>query len=135
MSSVLIVDEDANARIIAATLLPLCPLRVRSATNASDACDIAYHEDVAVVVLNLNSRTSDGFEALRQLRIRCGTLRIVVVTDWEEAAVERLARRLGADVCLRKPMSPDQLTTTVEKLMAIALRPNASWVQPLSGQG
>ena len=133
--TVLIVDEDANARIIAAALLPLRQLHARSATNVGEACDIAYQEDVAVVVVNLNSRTANGFETLRQLRNRCATLRIVVVTDWEEPAVERLARRLGADAFLRQPMSPGQLTTTVENLMAIALLPNASWVQPLIGQG
>lgn len=133
MSSVLIVDEDANARIIAATLLPLRQLRVRSTTNASEACDIADQEDVAVVVLNLNSRTSNGFEALRQLRNRCATLRIVVVTDWEEAAVERLARRLGADAFLRQPMLARQLITAVEELTALALPPNLSWACPQAG--
>ncbi|MFI5397458.1 MAG: response regulator [Candidatus Binatia bacterium] len=128
--TVLIVDEEANARIIAAALLPLRQLHVRSATNVGEACDIACQEDVAVVVLNLNSQLSNGFEALRQLRKRCGTLRIVVVTDWEEPAVERLARRLGADAFLRKPMSPDQLITAVEELTAIALPPNLSWACP-----
>jgi CheY-like chemotaxis protein len=122
--SVLIVDEDVNAQIIAQTLLCLREFSVRLAADGIEACDILRHEDVAVVVLDLNLPGMNGFELLRRLRGRFEprrlptTPRIVVVTNHREPEVERFARRLGADAVLRKPLAPDQLIRTVEALAA-----------------
>src|SRR5262249_46093997 len=106
-SSVLIVDDDVNARIIAETLLRLRGISVRSADNGIDARDILQRDEVSVVVLDLNLPEMNGFEVLRRLRSRFGTPRlraqprVVVVTDRQEPEVEHFARRLGADAFLR----------------------------------
>ena len=121
--TVLIVDEDVNAQIVAETLLRLRDLPVRLAGDGMEACDIVQHEDIAVVVLDLSLPGMNGFEVLRRLRSRFETPRlptaprIVVVTDRHEPEVERFARRLGADAVLHKPLAPDQLIRTVEKLV------------------
>ena len=120
-SAVLIVDDDVNAQIIAETLLRLRGLAVRVARDAADACDIVAHEDVGVVMVDLNMPGLNGFEMLRHLRegSRAGTTppRIVVVTDRTAPEVERFGRRLGADAVLRKPLEPRQFIATVERLM------------------
>ncbi len=118
--TVLIVDPDAHAYTKTETWLRLRALRVRSATTATDAAEAVRRDDVTVVVLDVSAPGMHGFEILRQLRGRFSQLRIVVITDWEEAAVERLARRLGADAFLRKPISPSVLVRIVEELLAVA---------------
>ena len=121
-STVLIVDEDVNARIIAETLLRLRDFEVRSADDSSEVRDIVAHEDIAVVVLDLNLPGGSGLEVLRRLRSRFELPRlsyeprIVVVSSRQEPEVERFARRLGADAFLRKPVEPGEFIRTVEHL-------------------
>src|SRR5258708_6449446 len=71
--TVLIIDEDANARIIAETLLRTRGLHVLAATDATQACDIICCEEVAVVVLALTVADTRGLEVLRRLRGRFET--------------------------------------------------------------
>ncbi len=121
--TVLIVDEDVNAQIIAETLLRLRGLPVRIAGDGTEAWEIIRDSCPAVVVLDLSLPGMNGFEILRRLRGRFETLslacqpRVVVVTDRREAEVERFVMRLGADAFLRKPVEPGQFIRTVERLM------------------
>ena len=111
-STVLIVDEDVNARIIAETLLRLRGLEVRLADDAAGVRQIVEHEDVAVVILDLNLPGGSGLEVLRRLRSRfelprlSREPRVIAVSSRQEPEVERFARRLGADAFLRKPIEP-----------------------------
>jgi len=129
--TVLIVDEDINAGIIAETLLRLRGFNVRVATDSADLCAIVRRENPAVVIMDLGAAGSAGFEVLRQLRgqtaaqQRPAEPRIIVVTDRREPEVERFARRSGADAFLRKPLAPGQFIDTVERLAAAPLRHGA----------
>jgi len=124
--TVLMADDDANARIIAETLLEGRGLRVRSAIDGPDARDIISRERPAVVILDLALPGMNGLELIRWLQGRCEVLpfltqpRIVAVTDRAEPAIERFALRLGADAFLRKPVEPHQFITTVERLIAVS---------------
>lgn len=119
--TVLIIDEDVNAQIIAETLLRLRGLGVHIATYPAEAGEILAHEEVGVVVMDINGAGMNGFEVLHRLRVAAQTLpippRLVVVTDRHEPELERIARRLGADAVLRKPMNHGQFIATVEELV------------------
>ena len=121
--TVLIVDEDVNAQIIAETLLRLRDLGVRLAKDEAEACDIMGDGDIAVVVLDVSVPGMNGLEVLRRLRGRSKPLplatkpRILVVTDRQDPKVERFAFRLGADAFLRKPLRPAQFIKTVQQLV------------------
>jgi len=120
--TVLIVGQDANAWRIARTLLSARSLNVRSVTRPMEACDVICCEGVALVVLDLTFPDTKGLELLRRLRGRFETRvlpaqpRVVVVADWTESAVERLAIGLGADAFLRKPVRPRDLLAVVDQL-------------------
>jgi CheY-like chemotaxis protein len=127
--TVLIVGTDVNARTTAETLLRARGLHTLSATDATDACDILSCEGAAVVVLDLTFPDTKGFEVLRRLRGRFETRAlptqpsVVVVADWPESAVERLAVGLGADAFLRKPVAPDEFLSAVERFLPTADEP------------
>lgn len=129
--TLLIVGQDQNAETIASTLLER-RLPVRSVTDPSEACDIICCEGAAVVVLDLTYPDTRGFEILRRLRGRFETRTlptrpgIVVVADWPESAVERLAVGLGADIFLRKPVMVADLLATVDQLLSAACVRHAS---------
>ncbi len=122
--SVLIVDDDVNARIIAETLLEAHGLRVRTAADGTQACEIARRGNTEVVVVDLTSPGTNGLEVIRQLRARFEfprlptQPRIIALTDTRQPEVERFARRLGAEVCLQKPTVSTHLIAAVEQLLA-----------------
>ena len=99
--TVLIVGRDAHARAIARTLLWARNLHVLSTTDPTEACDVICCEGASVVVLDLTFPDTKGLELLRRLRGRFETRvlpaqpRVIVVADWGESAVERLALGLG----------------------------------------
>jgi CheY-like chemotaxis protein len=119
--SVLIIDRDVNAQIIAGTLLRLRGLDVHVATDPVEAGQILAHEKVGVVVVDVNGTATKGFEVFQRLRAAAQALpippRLVVVTDRREPELERFARRLGVAAVLRKPMNHRQFIATVEGLV------------------
>ncbi len=120
MASVLIVDNDADTRMLLAERLRHHQLSILLAGNFVEACAVTDRHDVAIVVLQLNQAGANGFEILRKLRVRYPTVRIAVTTDWMEPAIERLAQRLGANVVFRTPFTTDQVTA-VDQLLAAPL--------------
>jgi CheY-like chemotaxis protein len=121
-NSVLIVDEDVNARILAATLLRIRGLHVLAARDGTEACDVVRCEGAAVVVVGLQNCDVGSLELLHILRgqfesFPLPTPRIVVMAGRCEPEAERNALRSSADVFLRKPPEPTQFTAIVERLI------------------
>ncbi len=123
--TVVIVDEDVNARIIAETLLEVRGIDVRAAADGTEACDIVRREGAAVVVVDIGSPSTNGLEVIRQLCGRFETLpmpvapRIVALGNSVAPEMEDFALRLGVDALLHKPVAPAQFVTTVEHLMRL----------------
>ncbi len=125
--TVLIVDEDANARIIAETLLRLRGLHVVCAKDGSEARDIVQCEGVAVVVIGLPDCGPHSLQSVQALRAQVVDLLspappIVVVAGRSDPEGYRDALRASADVFLRKPAEPKQFVAIVERLLDSAGR-------------
>jgi CheY-like chemotaxis protein len=121
-NSVLVVDEDANARILAATLLRIRGLHVLAARTGREACDVVRCEGAAVVVIGLQKCDVGSLELLHNLRgqferFPLPTPRIVVMAGRCDPEAERDALRSSADVFLRKPPEPTQFTAIVARLI------------------
>jgi DNA-binding response OmpR family regulator len=129
--TVVIVDEDVNARIIAGTLLQVRGVDVRTAADGTEACEIVRREGAAVVVVGLGSPGTNGIEVIRKLCGRFEALplsiqpRIIAVSNPDAEDVESFALRLGVDVLLRKPVQPAQFLLAVERLMDLPRLPTA----------
>lgn len=129
--TVVIVDEDVNARIIAETLLQVRGLDVRSAADGTEACEIVRREGAAVVVVDLGSPGSNSLETIRKLCGRFEALplpaqpRILALSNSVAPEIERFALRLGVDLLLRKPVPPAQFVLTVERLVHLPHLPSA----------
>jgi CheY-like chemotaxis protein len=122
-NTVLVVDDDTNARIITETLLRLRGLTVCSTGDGNAAAHILQRGDVAVVVVDLDvpGMSAGEIRQLRHERIGAYPLpRIIAVSSRTEPEVERFARRSGADAFLRKPLQPARLISTVEQLLIAA---------------
>jgi len=120
--TVVIVDGDANARIVATTLLELRGFDVRGAADGAEASALIADAGAQVVVFDSTvPGATTGELALRlRDRKRCAhPPQLLALTDRAEAGPARAALRLGADACLSRPLDPRRFIETVERLADI----------------
>lgn len=82
------------------------------------AADEALKDDVfGLLILDLGLPKLDGFEVLRRLRRRNGTLPVLILSGREKAEEKVLGLDLGADDYLVKPFSLNELQARVRALL------------------
>jgi len=116
---VLVVDEDEVLRERAATSFRMEPeFLVRDAKTGGAAVGLALRFRPHVVVVDLRLPGLQGLrfcKAIKRSALSAET-RILVLTGRATEANLRRARDSGADVCLGKPVAPDNLRYEVWRL-------------------
>jgi DNA-binding response OmpR family regulator len=124
--TVLIVNENVNARIIAETLLQSRGISAVSAEDSLEALDLLERDrSIGVLLIDLDEMSpgKSGWELLRNVRRRFGGVsvdgapRIVVQSERRESETESFVRHLGAEVYLRKPTAPADLLDSIGALL------------------
>jgi len=123
MALILIVDDHADSRWLLANLVGLERHQVLEAANGREAVDLYRARRPDLVLLDLFMPEQDGFETLRILRREFPKSRIIAVSagwDVDKKDALQLARELGADLTLRKPVNIDVVRSAVKELLAAA---------------
>jgi len=118
---ILIVDDyEPNLRGLG-QLLELAHYMVLTATNGSDALDIAKRERPDIVLLDVVMPGISGLDVCAELKGNADTrLTPVVLISGEQERQTRLAGLdAGADDFLNKPVDPEELHTRVRSLMRL----------------
>ena len=128
--TVLLVNDDVNARIIERTLLEARGLPVRAVDDGYAACAVLARDGrrVAVMVMSLeiDAAGMNGWQLLHRLRaefepaLLLRQLRVVVTTARQDRATAAFVHRLS-DAVLRRPVAPCDFITVVEGLRESAL--------------
>jgi two-component system, cell cycle sensor histidine kinase and response regulator CckA len=71
-----------------------------------------------IVLSDLRMPEMDGFDLIRQVRIRRPALPIILMSAHASPREQDLAKQLGCDAFLAKPFTPDQLHEAIDRLMA-----------------
>ena len=111
---VLIVDDDAGLRLLLRTTLPTSEFDVEEAESAEAAAETARFFRPEVVILDVSLPGQDGLSFCRELKRSARSPHVILLTG-AELAGEAL-RGAGADAVLRKPFSPVELLTLVDKV-------------------
>lgn len=76
--------------------------------------------DLAVIDIRLNEDDPDnreGLELLTWLKERVPDVKVIVMSAYREFDFAVEALNAGADYFMRKPLDPDELNSTIQKLM------------------
>ena len=117
---VLIVDDDASARLLMRSVLEKQGFQVLEAEDGPPALQLLDKiGDVSLVMLDLNMPQMHGRDVLERIRSTIGTagLPVVVLTGIEDPAVEIELLSAGADDYLRKPIDPSRLAVRVQAVL------------------
>ena len=116
MLTALIVDDEANIRLVLARCLTDLGVRPHTAATADDALAEAARTAFDLVFLDLRLGAESGLDLLPRLVALVPEARVVVLTAYAaiDTAVESVKR--GAADYLPKPFSPAQIALVVDRL-------------------
>ena len=114
---VLVVDDDAQIRMILADRLEASGYVVFQAENGQKALDQVEKRSLDVVLLDIQMPVMDGMEVLSILEKTTPQLPVIVLTAHGsiETAVEAMKR--GAADYLPKPCRPDHILLVIERVL------------------
>ncbi|HYO57015.1 sensor histidine kinase [Archangium sp.] len=118
---VLIADDDAVSRKIAAALLSPLGYHLRFASTGEEALAAASEERPDLVLLDVMMPGLDGFEVCRRLRerLRGDYIPIVLITALDRRRDVLQGLEAGADDFLNKPMHGAELRARVSNLLKV----------------
>jgi len=114
---VLIVDDSPQVRQELRTLLPLAGdiEIVGEAADGLEAIRLAEALRPQVVLIDLEMPVLDGYEATRQIKIRCPSCRVVALTVHGYEAARQKASQAGVDVFLVKGAPLEALVRAISE--------------------
>lgn len=126
--TVLVVDDDAQNRLVAVEMLARGGLDVVEAEDGLQALDLLQKGGISLVLMDGQMPALDGYEATRRWREReerLGTPRVPIIGISANSAFEheRLSRHAGMDDHLSKPFGMDELLERVAPWMRVGAAP------------
>lgn len=113
MLRVLLVEDEPDVALVAATVLEGAGHHVTVASDGKEGLDIALQEQPELVVSDFMMPRLNGLEMIERLRQAGFTRPIILTTAIPE---DHLPLRPGYDVYLAKPYGMRQLLSVVEAL-------------------
>jgi len=113
--TVLVVDDDEDARAALATILTAEGFHAVTAADGEAAIDRVASDQPAVVLLDRIMPGLDGIETLRRLKAIAPEVPAIIVTGYGDTSSAVQAMKLGAYDYLTKPLQIDQILISVRR--------------------
>jgi len=115
---VLLVDDSISVRKFVAQMLEKAGFEVGIAADGAEAMARLGERDFDVLVTDLEMPRLNGYELLEDVRRRAGTrdLPVVILTTRSGEKHQHLARRLGVNHYMTKPVIEDVFVRLIESL-------------------
>jgi CheY-like chemotaxis protein len=120
MPRLLIIDDDDDLRLMLRVLFQSAHYEVVDAHNGREGLRVMEQQPADLVITDLIMPEQEGIETIMALRRRYPTLRIVAISGGGHGTginYLELARRVGANRALTKPVGNDELLQHVKELL------------------
>ncbi|MCX5864813.1 MAG: ATP-binding protein [Deltaproteobacteria bacterium] len=116
---ILVVDDDYVNRVLAEEMLKIIGWRVSVVEDGAQALALLEHEDIDLVLMDMQMPIMDGYTATAKIREnerQTGRhLPIIALTGFAFAEDREKCLAAGADEYLSKPFKPEELLTTIKQ--------------------
>ncbi|MEO7109018.1 MAG: ATP-binding protein [Polyangiaceae bacterium] len=117
--SVLVVDDEPDARDLVATLLKLRGADVTTAGSVEEALAVFEIQTPTILVSDIGMPTADGYsliQRMRALRLETAGIPAIALTAYAREEDRRRAIAAGFQAYLAKPVEPEALVRAVSDL-------------------
>ncbi len=118
---ILVVDDEADARELVATVLRGQGAEVVTAANAREAFELLVADPPTLLISDIGMPETDGYELVRRLRTQAGkvgaSLPAIALTAYSREKDRRRALEAGFQTHLAKPVEPPDLLKVVTSLL------------------
>jgi CheY-like chemotaxis protein len=123
---ILVVDDDPDIQDVVTMILESQGCQVTSAQDGIECFEKLKAEKADLIILDLLMPRMDGFAVYKELRSQQSAeyhdIPVIILTSVREEASRRryeleTGQELKADSYLEKPITPEYLLNTVEKLL------------------
>jgi DNA-binding response OmpR family regulator len=117
---VMVVEDDREMNELQRELLAAHGLRAIAAYTGTEALDALQQCGPDAVLLDIMLPEMDGFETCVRLRALGSRLPVVMVTALDSEECRRRGFEAGADAYFTKPFDPDEVISTLRRLIDLA---------------
>jgi CheY-like chemotaxis protein len=120
-TTVLVVDDDADSRLVLVQYLTLAGLTTATAANGTEAIEMVRALRPQVVLMDLTMPVMAGLEAFGRIKADAEIRDTVIIVVTAHGAPARMdeARAAGAECGFVKPVDPRALAATVTSLAGL----------------
>lgn len=117
LRSVLLVDDEPEIRDILREILDEHDCRVLEANNGKEAFQISRTEKIDILITDLLMPEQEGIETIRQFRNVDPDVKIIAMSGAPEPIYLHMARMLGADATLSKPLNLTAVSSILRRML------------------
>ena len=115
--TILIVDDDEQVRQFLSGVLQQADFETLEARDGTQALELYAEQPVDLVLTDLCMPEKEGFETMRALREADHVVKIIVISGAFQSKLLPMAKKLGADAVLAKPIDSEQLLITIAQVL------------------
>ena len=113
---ILIVDDDAIVVHSCRRILETEGMEIQTADNVEAGLSVLAAENVDLMLTDIKMPGQDGFEMIKRAKKIRPEMPILMMTGYLTAETIEVGRRAGADNCIAKPFTPEELIQAVQKI-------------------
>ena len=118
--TLLYVEDNADARAVMSEMLRLSGYEVREAASGAEALAAVRLQRPDAIMLDIGLPDMNGFEVARKIRQLANgrDVPMIALTGYGQSRDKAAAAQVGINAHLVKPVDPEELTRTLEALLA-----------------
>jgi len=101
---ILVVDDEKAICEILEEFLSLFGHSVTSANSGADAIEVVHRARPDVVFLDIRMPGMSGLDVLKEIKALDSSVRVIMISAFGDEETEAMARELGADGYIQKPV-------------------------------
>lgn len=117
--NVLIADDDALNVAILSKFFTARGIEVTTAYDGQEALEKFKQDHYVLVITDIVMPKVEGIEIIGEIRNQSNNIKIIAMSsdaDAGRSSLLKIAETMGANLCLKKPISAEMLTEALESL-------------------
>jgi CheY-like chemotaxis protein len=123
-TTILLVDDEADTRLLMQRILEDRGARVLAAASATEALTIIARDKIDLMVSDIGMPGIDGYQLIEQVRVldtrRSGPLPAIAVTAYARPEDRQRSLLAGYQAHIPKPLEARELIAAIASLLRIA---------------